>query len=53
MNLALDDDAVARVVAVVAMHEHGEDGRDEEEDNVPGKVVSDMLQAKKAVTASE
>jgi hypothetical protein len=39
MNLALDNNTVA-VVAVVAMHEHGEDGGDEEEDDVPGNVVS-------------
>jgi hypothetical protein len=39
MNLALDNNTVA-VVAVVAVHEHGEDGGDKEEDDVPGDVVS-------------
>jgi hypothetical protein len=45
MNLALDDDAVA-VIAVVAVHEHGEDSGDEEEDDVPVLNISNHVFAK-------
>jgi hypothetical protein len=44
MDFALHDDAVA-VMAVMAVDEEGEEGGDEEEDDVPGLTISKPLKS--------